>query len=236
MYAAIVVFLLTEPRWRGTALWPEPWTTLWMPFHKSLRKRCAPTCAVLRESNPIFLIVEPPKISPCSVPTPSRIFQITSITTHHYTGSSDIAATVKMLPKATIPIPNPPAAQKIERTMKADKRGGIMQEVEVKLKGKVDKVNLYIWQDAYSTAQMHAQNYQELKKKAYNLICGIQCSLSLSTSLEGHKDYTVVQQSMDAMDLLLIVKGFCCKFDSTSQPIMLAMVKASFKILYTFYQ
>ncbi len=65
----------------------------------------------------------------------------------------------------------------------------------------------------------------------------MQCSpsLHLHTALESHDNFSMVQQSMDAINLLLIVKGgFCCKFDSTSQ-LTMAMVKV-FKTLYTFYQ
>jgi hypothetical protein len=152
---------------------------------------------------------------------------------HKYSDSSDIAAAIKTLTKATIPIPSPPVAQKVKQTMKVDIGEGNFRDVEIEIEGKVDDVDLYIWRDAYSAAQKRSRTYEELNKKAYNLIY-MQCSPSLRTALEGHSNFFAVQQSMDAVDLLLIIKGFCCKFDTTSQPTM-AMVKA-FKTLYTFYQ
>ena len=131
---------------------------------------------------------------------------------HHYSESSDIAAAIKTLTKATILIPSPPVAKKIKQIMKVDVGGGVFKEVEIELEGKVDDVDLYIWRNAYSAAQKRSRTYDELNKKANNLIY-MQCSPSLRTALEGHVDFSATQQSMDSIDLLLIIKGFCCKFD-----------------------
>lgn len=74
------------------------------------------------------------------------------------------------------------------------------------------QVELFMWQEEFKTANKKQNTYNENKERAYALVWG-QCSQELRNKVKGAANYDVVSGAQDVIELLKIIRGFCCSFD-----------------------
>lgn len=70
-------------------------------------------------------------------------------------------------------------------------------------------------------------------KQAYALIYD-QFSPALQTKLKGQESYNDVETNQDVVGLMELIRGICCKYDTSCEPVML-LVQAKRRV-YTCYQ
>ena len=91
----------------------------------------------------------------------------------------------------------------------------------------------YLWRHDVTEAKKRITLLAENLKRAYALIIG-QCSEDLLGKIKGSSDYPVADTDQDAVKLLLIIRGYCCKFDDHQQSVV-ALESAKHRVS-TFYQ
>jgi hypothetical protein len=111
-----------------------------------------------------------------------------------YKGGPEIAKALRDLSLPVIDIPNYPT--RIGRT--------------------VDPGTIYLWQEDVKEAKRKIALLKENKKRAHALIIG-QCSLELVSKIQGSDLYAQADTDQDAVQLLLIIRGYCCSFDANQQ-------------------
>jgi hypothetical protein len=57
---------------------------------------------------------------------------------------------------------------------------------------------------------------EENKKRAYALVIG-QCSSNLDSKLQGPAMFVQAKADQDIVQLLLVIRGYCCRFDDHQQ-------------------
>jgi hypothetical protein len=82
--------------------------------------------------------------------------------------------------------------------------------------GTVDPGTIYLWQEDVKEAKRKIALLEENKKRAYALIIG-QCSPELVSKIRGLNLYAQADTDQDAVQLLLIIRGYCCSFDANQQ-------------------
>jgi hypothetical protein len=82
--------------------------------------------------------------------------------------------------------------------------------------GTVDPGTIYLWQEDVKEAKRKIALLKENKKRAYALIIG-QCSPELVSKIRGSDLYAQADTDQDAVQLLLIIRGYCCSFDANQQ-------------------
>ena len=91
----------------------------------------------------------------------------------------------------------------------------------------------YLWRHDVTEAKKRITQLAENLKRAYALIIG-QCSEDLLGKIKGSSDYPTADTDQDAVKLLLIIRGYCCKFDDHQQSVV-ALESAKHRVS-TFYQ
>ena len=91
----------------------------------------------------------------------------------------------------------------------------------------------YLWRHDVTEAKKRITQLAENLKRAYALIIG-QCSEDLLGKIKGSSDYPAADTDQDAVKLLLIIRGYCCKFDDHQQSVV-ALESAKHRVS-TFYQ
>ena len=97
----------------------------------------------------------------------------------------------------------------------------------------VTETMLYKWMDAFSCTSKRNNAYISGMDKAYVIIIN-QCSPSLKAGLEASPSYPLIRQRQNPIDLLKLIQGLCCSYDSKTQSVMATV--ASHKWLYMHYQ
>jgi hypothetical protein len=82
--------------------------------------------------------------------------------------------------------------------------------------GTVDPGTIYLWQEDVKEAKRKITLPEENKKRAYALIIK-QCSPELVSKIRGSDLYAQADTDQDAVQLLLIIRGYCCSFDTNQQ-------------------
>lgn len=82
--------------------------------------------------------------------------------------------------------------------------------------GVVDPGTIYLWQEDVKEAKRKISLLEENKKRAYALIIG-QCLPELVSKIWGSDLYAQADTDQDAVQLLLIIRGYCCSFDANQQ-------------------
>jgi hypothetical protein len=75
---------------------------------------------------------------------------------------------------------------------------------------------LFIWQEDYKTKKKNKEEYEENKQRAHALVWG-QCSPELRNKVKAAANYGTVSADQDVVELLLLIRGFCCSFDDQRQ-------------------
>ncbi len=94
-------------------------------------------------------------------------------------------------------------------------------------------VEMEIWKSQYRRADDKRANLEDNARRAYALIFD-QCSPALQTKLKGQEDFNNMQGNQDVVGLMELIRGICCKYDASSEPVML-LVQAKRRV-YTCYQ
>ncbi len=113
-----------------------------------------------------------------------------------YKGGADIAKAIKELSLLTLQVPGYPKA-------KAGKTA-------------VDPGDVYIWQQDVAAVKKQIVQLEENKKRAYALVIG-QCSPDLDSKLQGSAAFVQAEADQDVVQLLLVIRGYCCRFDDHQQ-------------------
>jgi hypothetical protein len=128
-----------------------------------------------------------------------------------YKGGADIAKAVKELSLPTLQVPEYPKAKAGETV--------------------VDPGDVYIWQQ--DVAKKQTVQLEENKKRAYALVIG-QCSPDLNSKLQGSAVFVQAEADQDVVQLLLVIRGYCCRFDDHQQSTY-ALEQAKHRVS-TYYQ
>jgi hypothetical protein len=111
-----------------------------------------------------------------------------------YNGGPDIAKALQDLSLPVISIPNYPT----------------------RTSGVVDPGMEYLWKEDVKEAKRKIALLDENKKRAYALVVR-QCSPELVSKIQGSDLYAQADADQDAVQLLLIIQGYCCSFDANQQ-------------------
>jgi hypothetical protein len=111
-----------------------------------------------------------------------------------YKGGADIAKAPQDLRLPMISIPNYPTGT-----------GGV-----------VDPGTEYLWKEDVKEAKRKIALLDKNKKRAYALVIG-QCLPKLFSKIRGSDLYGQADADQDAVQLLLIIRGYCCSFDANQQ-------------------
>mgnify|MGYP006166379963 FL=1 len=79
-----------------------------------------------------------------------------------------------------------------------------------------DQEALQIWKEELREKRTQSVQIEESKKRAYALVMG-QCSPDLVSKIRGSGTYTTVNASHDVVELLRLVRGYCCDFGAGQQ-------------------
>ena len=79
-----------------------------------------------------------------------------------------------------------------------------------------DQEALQIWNEELCEKRTQSVQIEESKKRAYALVMG-QCSPDLVSKIRGSTTYGTVNGSQDVVELLRLVRGYCCDFGAVQQ-------------------
>ncbi len=82
--------------------------------------------------------------------------------------------------------------------------------------GVVDPGMEYLWKEDVKEGKRKIALLDKNKKRAYALVIR-QCSPELVSKIRGSDLYTQADADQDAVQLLLIIRGYCCSFDANHQ-------------------
>ena len=135
----------------------------------------------------------------------------------HTTYSADVGEAIRQMKDITITLPSPP-------TPTTDASGNTIP---------ISSTEEYRWKLEYSDANTRLKTYNTSMPKAYIHIYN-QCSTNLKNDLGTSSAYPKVNLAKNPVELLKLIKGLCCSFDSKTQSVMATI--ASQKLLFTYYQ
>ena len=137
----------------------------------------------------------------------------------HTTYSADVGDAIRQMKEATITLPSPP-------TPTTDASGTVTP-----ISSSND--DEYRWKLEYSDANTCLKTYNTSMPKAYIHIYN-QCSTNLKNDLGTSSACPKVNLTKNPVELLKLIQGLCCFFDSKTQSVMATI--ASQKLLFTYYQ
>ncbi len=77
---------------------------------------------------------------------------------------------------------------------------------------------VFLWQQKVTKAKKRIALLVENKKCSYTFVLG-QCSPELESKIKGGDSYVQANCNQDMVQLLLIIRGDCCRFDNNQQTI-----------------
>lgn len=83
----------------------------------------------------------------------------------------------------------------------------------------IDPGEVFLWQQDVTEAKKRKALLEENMKRAYALALG-QCSTDLESKIRGAVAYTRADADQDVVQLLKIIRGYCCKFEENQQSIV----------------
>ena len=135
----------------------------------------------------------------------------------HTTYSADVGEAIRQMKEIIITLPSPP-------TPTTDASGNLIP---------ISSSDEYRWKLEYSDTNTRLKTYTSSMPKAYILIYN-QCSTNLKNDLGTSSAYPKVNLAKNPVELLKLIQGLCCSFDSKTQSVMATI--ASQKLLFTYYQ
>jgi hypothetical protein len=124
------------------------------------------------------------------------VYAIANYIQREYKGGADIVKAIKALSLPTLQVPGYPKAKAGETA--------------------VNPGDIYIWQQDVATVKKQIIQLEEDKKHAYALVIG-QCSPDLDSKLQGSTAFVQAEADQDVVQLLLVIRGYCCHFNDHQQ-------------------
>ena len=97
----------------------------------------------------------------------------------------------------------------------------------------VDPGDVCIWQQDVAAVKKQIVQLEKNKKRPYALVIG-QCSPNLDSKLQGSVAFVQAEADQDVVQLLLVIQGYCCRFDNHQQSTY-ALEQAKHRVS-TYYQ
>ena len=97
----------------------------------------------------------------------------------------------------------------------------------------VDPGDVCIWQQDVAAVKKQIVQLEKNKKRPYALVTG-QCSPNLDSKLQGSVAFVQAEADQDVVQLLLVIQGYCCRFDNHQQSTY-ALEQAKHRVS-TYYQ
>jgi hypothetical protein len=72
---------------------------------------------------------------------------------------------------------------------------------------------VFLWQQDITEVKKRIALLTENEKPLYALILG-QCSAELKSKIKGMDSYVQADCNQDVVQLLLIIRGYCCRFNN----------------------
>jgi hypothetical protein len=92
---------------------------------------------------------------------------------------------------------------------------------------------VFLWQQDVTKAKKRITLLAKNKKRPYTLVLG-QCSPELGSRIKGTNSYIQAACNHDVVQLLLIIRRYCCRFDNNQQSIY--MLESTKHRISTYYQ
>jgi hypothetical protein len=80
----------------------------------------------------------------------------------------------------------------------------------------VNPGEIFLWQQDIVVVKKKIIQLEDNKKHAYALVIG-QCSPDLDSKLKGSATFVQAKANQDVVQLLLVIQGYCCRFDDHQQ-------------------
>ncbi len=80
----------------------------------------------------------------------------------------------------------------------------------------VNPGDIFLWQQDVHEAKKRISLFLENKKRMYALVLG-QCFLELDSKIKGSDAYVKADTNQDVVQLLAIIRGYCCRFNNHQQ-------------------
>ncbi len=122
---------------------------------------------------------------------------IANHTQREYKGGADIVKAIKELSLPTLQVPGYPTAKKAGETT-------------------VNPGVIFLWQQDVAAVKKLILQLEENKKIAYALVIG-QCLSNLDSRLQGSAAFAQAEADQDIVQLLLVIRGYCCRSDYHQQ-------------------
>ncbi len=94
------------------------------------------------------------------------------------------------------------------------------------------KMAKFAWKEDYKAMRARKDKYNDNESNAWALVYD-QCTPELKNKLEGSNGYEAAKRSNNVVDLLIMIRGYCCQFDSLNGEYM-SIVGAIKNLLYYF--
>ncbi len=94
-------------------------------------------------------------------------------------------------------------------------------------------VEMEIWKNQYQRADDKQATLEDNARRMYALTFN-QCLSALQIKLNGQEEFNNVQGNQDVVGLMELIRGICCKYDASLEPVM-SLVQAKHRV-YTCYQ
>jgi hypothetical protein len=115
-----------------------------------------------------------------------------------YTGGPEVAKAIRDLSLSTIGIPEYPRPSSTTAAINP----GVV----------------FLWQQDITKAKKRIALLAKKKRRLYALVLG-QCSPELKSKIKGMDSYIQANCNQDMAQLLLIIRGYCCRFDNNQKSI-----------------
>ena len=135
----------------------------------------------------------------------------------HTTYSAEVGDAIRLMKEVIITLPSPPAPT-------TDAAGNTVP---------ISFGDEFKWKQDYTDANARLRMYTTSMPKAFIHIYN-QCSTNLKNDLGTSSAWPSVNLSKNPVELLKLIQGLCCSFDSKTQSVMATI--ASQKLLFTYYQ
>jgi hypothetical protein len=97
----------------------------------------------------------------------------------------------------------------------------------------IDPGGVSLWQQDVTEVKKRITLLAENKKRSYALVLG-QCSSELLSKIKGTDSYVQADCNQDVVQLLLVIMGYCCRFDDNQQSIY--ALESAKHCISTYYQ
>jgi hypothetical protein len=92
---------------------------------------------------------------------------------------------------------------------------------------------VFVWKEDYKAMRARKDRYRDKESNTWALIYN-QCSPELKNKLEGVEGYEKAKENNNIVQLLTMIRDYCCHFDTLNNKYM--SIVGAFKNLFFFWQ